>query len=48
MKKTEARKLAHGDRWFRYWMPYCFAKLDGHGRRHVYLPLNRNYKPGNC
>ena len=29
--------------WFRIWMPYVFMKLDQPG--HVYLPVNRNYKP---
>jgi len=38
------------DMWFRYWMPYTFTKLeiDGVNFKHVYLPLNRNYKPLGC
>lgn len=38
-------ELAQSDRWFRYWMPYTFHKLDHPRLKHVYLPLNRNYKP---
>jgi len=30
---------------FRVAMPYCFHKMDAPGAKHVYLPLNRNYKP---
>jgi hypothetical protein len=26
-------------------MPYQFVKLEVDGPKHVYLPLNRNYKP---
>ena len=26
-------------------MPYCFQKLEVADRAHVYLPVNRNYKP---
>lgn len=29
--------------WGRIWLPYCFYKLDLPG--HVYLPVNRDYKP---
>ena len=25
-------------------MPYCFKELEVEGRKHVYLPLNRDYK----
>src|SRR5438552_14461888 len=31
--------------WFRYSMPYQFVRLSPSGRAHIYLPLNRNYKP---
>lgn len=33
------------NQWFRVWMPYQFLKLDLVGAKHIYLPLNRNYKP---
>ena len=26
-------------------MPYCFQHLETRGRKFIYLPLNRNYKP---
>ena len=45
MKKDSATRLTRPDQWFRYWMPYCFEKLEVGSRTHVYLPLNRNYKP---
>jgi hypothetical protein len=32
--------------WFRTWMPYCFQPMKVPGaRKHVYIPLNRFYKP---
>ena len=39
------RKISQGDQWFRYWMPYQFVKLEHTKYQHVYLPVNRNYKP---
>lgn len=30
---------------FRYWMPYLYQRVQLAGRKHVYLPLNRNYTP---
>ena len=45
MEENRAGRLTHDDQWFRYWMPYCFQKLEVGGRKHVYLPLNRDYKP---
>ena len=38
-------KITREDQWFRYWMPYVFVKIDHPKLKHVYLPLNRNYKP---
>lgn len=40
-------KFRFCDRYFsRIWMPYCFMKMDlPQLGKHVYLPLNRNYKP---
>jgi hypothetical protein len=29
--------------WFRQWMPYCLVSMGGPG--HLWLPLNRSYKP---
>lgn len=31
--------------WFRFWMPYSFQKMEHAKVKHLYLPLNRNYKP---
>ena len=45
MKKDNAIRLTRQGQWFRYWMPYCFKKLEVGRHAHVYLPLNRNYKP---
>jgi hypothetical protein len=43
---TAAGSIALTDDWLRDWMPYCFHRLPGIGRHeHVYLPLNRHYKP---
>ena len=44
MLKAEARKLAFKGHWFRIWMPYCFEELSA-GKKTVWMPLNRNYKP---
>ena len=45
VEENRAGRLTHDDQWFRYWMRYCFQKLEVGGRKHVYLPLNRDYKP---
>ena len=45
MHKSGAERLTKMDQWFRYWLPYSFVKLDVTNRKHVYLPVNRNYKP---
>jgi hypothetical protein len=45
MNKKAAARLTGMTRFFRYWMPYTFTKLEVNKRKHVYLPLNRNYKP---
>jgi hypothetical protein len=37
--------LTQSNHWFKFWMPYLFQALDVPGAKHVYLPLNRNYKP---
>jgi len=41
MNTSNATNLTDFNRWFRYWMPYVFQKLDGN----IYLPLNRDQKP---
>lgn len=33
------------DQWFRIWLPYQFVQLEMPKHKHVYLPVNRNYKP---
>jgi hypothetical protein len=30
---------------WRYILPYCFQKVEAEGYKHVYIPLNRDYKP---
>lgn len=45
MNSLQANNLAMKGQWFRIWMPYSFVKLDAPPKKHVYLPLNRNYKP---
>ncbi len=37
--------LTGPEMWFKFSMPYCFQKLEVPKLRHVWLPLNRNYKP---
>lgn len=44
MTPVAAGRISDTDGWCRYWLPYCFQELSAN-RRHVYLPLNRNYKP---
>lgn len=49
MIKDTAQAFLGGARWGRdnwFWncMPYCFRRLDI-SRKHVWLPLNRRYKP---
>jgi hypothetical protein len=44
MAYIDKRILAND--WFRVWMPYTFIPITVPGvRKHVYLPVNRNYKP---
>ncbi len=31
--------------WPRYWLPYLFEPMTVAGYKHLYLPLNRQYKP---
>lgn len=45
MQYHHAKHLTVPDQWFRIWMPYTFVNLEAEGVEHVYLPLNRNYKP---
>ena len=45
MHKDNATRLTRKDQWFRYWLPYSFEKLKTDKRSHVYLPVNRIYKP---
>lgn len=30
---------------FRMWMPYVFQRIEFPGKKHAFLPLNRDYKP---
>lgn len=38
-------RLTIRNQWFRVWMPYQFIQMEVPDAKHVYLPLNRNYKP---
>ncbi|UEM18993.1 hypothetical protein JL100_018070 [Skermanella mucosa] len=48
MTDQEAYALTHHDGHFRLVMPYAFIGLEHPVHRHVYLPLNRNYRPLGC
>ena len=37
--------LTDKDQWLRYCSPYHFTPLKSTGGRHIYLPVNRIYKP---
>jgi hypothetical protein len=44
--QRKARDFVPWQGWARFWLPYAFIKMPSDtGFRHVYLPLNRNYKP---
>jgi hypothetical protein len=51
MNEKQARGLTHigtkqgGTHFFRLFMPYAFQRIDHPTRRHVFMPLNRDYKP---
>ena len=45
MSNFDLKKLTGDDQWFRYWLPYCFIKIEHPNFKHVYMPVNRNYKP---
>ncbi|HZF43315.1 MAG TPA: hypothetical protein VEZ48_07890 [Sphingomonadaceae bacterium] len=39
------RKSSNEQSFARYWLPYCFQRVDWAGAKWAFLPLNRNYKP---
>lgn len=41
----QADGLTDSESWFRFHMPYSLVKLIHPRLKHVWLPLNRNYKP---
>jgi hypothetical protein len=45
VNSKQASDLTNMEQWFRYWMPYYFEHLKDEKRKHVYLPVNRDYKP---
>ena len=45
LNRADAKRLTQGAHWFRFWMPYQFVKLPSRRYKHLYLPVNRNYKP---
>lgn len=46
MLNTEAgARLTRSPHWFRFWMAYQLVKLSSRQHPHLYLPLNRDYKP---
>ena len=44
LSPNAARDLT-GGHMFRLWMPYCYELQRPIDLRHVYLPLNRDYRP---
>lgn len=50
MTKEQAGSLTAGTSFgchpfFKYWMPYLFQRVQHPTRKHVFLPLMRDYKP---
>lgn len=45
MREPQASKLTAREHWFRFWMPYAFVELNHPKLKHVWLPVNRVYKP---
>lgn len=50
MVPDKARRLVGGYDWktptfFKLFMPYCIQRVDVPGRKHAFLPLNRDYAP---
>lgn len=51
MNETEATTLVSGTHsglettYFKLWMPYLYLRIEDRRRSHIFLPLNRNYKP---
>ncbi len=50
MTKEQAGSLTAGTRFgyhpfFKHWMPYLFQRVGHPKRKHVFLPLGRDYKP---
>ena len=45
LDRRDAERLTLGNHWFRIWMPYQFVHLRSRRFKHLYLPVNRNYKP---
>lgn len=44
LRKARKHRPSYG--WSRFWLPYCFERMDAPDLgKWVYLPLNRNYKP---
>ncbi|RYY10572.1 MAG: hypothetical protein EON55_16070 [Alphaproteobacteria bacterium] len=37
--------MASTPTFFKLWMPYLYQKVEVSGRKHAYLPLNRDYVP---
>ena len=48
LEKRDAARLTRGNHWFRTCMPYHFVHLPSDRFKHLYLPVNRNYKPLGC
>lgn len=47
MNESQASDLTYGAprTYFHLWMPYLFRRVECPGKKHVFLPLNRDYKP---
>jgi hypothetical protein len=37
--------MAYGPTFFKVWMPYLLKRVEYPGRKHAFLPLNRDYAP---
>lgn len=42
---TSGRGIARTPTFFKVWMPYLYQRVEVPGRKHAFLPLNRDYKP---
>ncbi len=48
MNRQKAADLTRLDNPFRYFMPYCYQRINTGDFEHVYMPTNREYLPIGC